>query len=71
MQHKLRALLTGLVVIMASIFVITARADEVTDWNQYLLQAALVARITPIPMIRNAAIVQASVFDAVNGINPR
>ena len=71
MQHKLRALLTGLVVIMASIFVITARADEVTDWNQYLLQAALVAKTTPIPMIRNAAIVQASVFDAVNGINPR
>jgi hypothetical protein len=71
MQHWKCALLTGLAVTMASIFVITARADEVTDWNQYMLQAALVAKTSPIPMTRNAAIVQAAVFDAVNGINPR
>lgn len=71
MQQWKCALLTGLAVTMASIFVITARADEVTDWNQYMLQAALVAKTSPIPMTRNAAIVQASVFDAVNGINRR
>jgi hypothetical protein len=71
MQHWKCALLTGLAVTMASIFVITARADEVTDWKQYMLRAALVAKTSPIPMTRNAAIVQAAVFDAVNGINPR
>ena len=71
MHHRTCALLTSLAVIMASIFVITARADEVTDWNQYMLQAALLAKTSPIVMSRNAAIVHASVFDAVNGINPR
>jgi len=71
MHHRTCAMLTSLAVIMATTFVITARADEVTDWNQYMLQAALVAKTTPIPMTRNAAIVQAAVFDAVNGINPR
>jgi hypothetical protein len=71
MHHRTCALLTSLAVIMASIFVITARADEVTDWNQYMLQAALAAKTSPIVMSRNAAIVQGSVFDAVNGINPR
>ncbi len=44
MHHRTCALLTSLAVIMASIFVITARADEVTDWNQYMLQAALLAK---------------------------
>lgn len=43
MHHRTCALLTSHAVIMASTFVITARADEVTDWNQYMLQAALVA----------------------------
>ena len=71
MHHRTCALLTSLAVIMASIFVITARADEVTDWNQYMLQSALAAKTSPIVMSRNAAIVQGSVFDAVNGINPR
>jgi hypothetical protein len=51
---------------------LVARADEVTDWNKIMLQAALVAPPTsPLVMSRNGAIVQASVFDAVNGVNPR
>jgi hypothetical protein len=45
-----------------------ARADEVTDWNQHMLRAGTVAGTTPLVMTRVGAIVQASVFDAVNGI---
>lgn len=49
----------------------SARADEVTDWNHYMLQAAKIAGTTPLNMGRFAAIVEASVFDAVNGIERR
>jgi membrane-associated phospholipid phosphatase len=48
-----------------------ARADDVTDWNQHMLRAGTVGGTSPLVMSRVAAIVQASVFDAVNGINPR
>jgi hypothetical protein len=46
----------------------TAQADEVTDWNQTMLRAALVGATSPPVTSRVAAIVQAAVFDAVNGI---
>ena len=49
----------------------TASADEVTDWNQTLFRAALVAGSSPLAMTRFTAIVQASVYDAVNGIERR
>jgi len=48
-----------------------ARADEVTDWNQTFFRAALIGASTPLVVTRQAAIVQASVFDAVNGIARR
>jgi hypothetical protein len=48
-----------------------ALADEVTDWNQTLFRAALVAGSSPLAMTRNTAIVQAAVYDAVNGIERR
>ncbi|HEX4441579.1 MAG TPA: vanadium-dependent haloperoxidase [Thermoanaerobaculia bacterium] len=50
-----------------------ARADEVTDWNQIMLQSALAAAppTSPLVMSRVGAIVAASVFDAVNGIERR
>jgi len=48
------------------------RADEVTDWNRILFRAALLPpATTPVVMTRVAAIVQTSVFDAVNGIERR
>src|ERR1700693_5701027 len=47
----------------------TARADDVTDWNQHMLRAGTVGGTSPLVMGRVAAIVQASVFDAVNGID--
>ena len=46
-------------------------ADEVTDWNQHMLHAALVAGTTPLVTTRVGAIVQAAVFDAINGIERR
>ena len=50
----------------------TARADEVTDWNRIMLDAFLVPPAVAAPFAqRPAAIVQAAVFDAVNGIERR
>src|SRR5690348_11307552 len=46
-----------------------ARADDVTDWNEHMLRAGTVGGVSPLVMSRVAAIVQASVFDAVNGID--
>lgn len=49
-----------------------ATADEVTYWNGVMLRATLTAPVTPAPITtRVAAIVQAAVFDAVNGIERR
>jgi len=48
-----------------------ASADEVTDWNETLFRAALIAGSSPLAMTRFTAIVQASVYDAVNGIERR
>ena len=48
-----------------------ARADVVTDWNQIMAQTALAAKTSPLVTSRVAAIVQAAVFDAVNGIERR
>lgn len=45
------------------------RADDITDWNHHMLRAGTVGGTTPLVMSRVAAIVQASVFDAVNGID--
>ena len=48
-----------------------SRADVVTDWNQIMLNALVTAKLSPIVAIRAAAIVQSSVYDAVNGIQRR
>jgi membrane-associated phospholipid phosphatase len=45
-----------------------ARADDVTDWNQILIQAGVTDRTPPYILPRYAAIVESAVFDAVNGI---
>ena len=56
---------------VASIFTTTMNADEITDWNYVLGQAILQAGTSPAVSTRVAAIVQAAVFDAVNGIERR
>ena len=61
-----------LVFVFAIACVFPAAADQVTDWDAIMFQAALVAPATsPLVMSRNAAIVQSSVFDALNGIERR
>src|SRR5262249_15621349 len=47
------------------------RADEVTDWNQYMLHAALVANTSPLVTTRVGALVQSAVLDSFNGIERR
>jgi membrane-associated phospholipid phosphatase len=71
MQSRIRSLLLFALAVIATGISTTVHADEVTDWNQILFQAALVAKTSPLIVSRNAAIVQASVFDAVNGIERR
>jgi membrane-associated phospholipid phosphatase len=60
-------LVLGLAVFLAVSSIV--RADDVTDWNQHMLRAGTVGGTSPLVMSRVAAIVQASMFDAVNGID--
>jgi hypothetical protein len=70
MQRQIRSFLPiALAGAFAGFCLATARADVVTDWNQIMFQAALVAKTSPLDMSRNAAIVQGAVYDAVNGID--
>jgi membrane-associated phospholipid phosphatase len=48
-----------------------ARADVVTDWNRTMVTGLEAAHVGPQASSRIGAIVQASVFDAVNGIDGR
>jgi hypothetical protein len=48
-----------------------SNADEVTDWNQILVRTITNAKTSPVVSTRVAAIVEAAVFDAVNGIERR
>src|SRR5262249_37950321 len=49
----------------------TAQADTVTQWNLTMIAGREAAAGPPPPAARAGAIVQASVFDAVNGIARR
>jgi hypothetical protein len=49
----------------------TAQPDIVTQWNLTMISALEAAGVGPPPAARVGAIVQASVFDAVNGIERR
>ena len=67
--------ITKLLLLLAalSLFMTSAQADEISDWNQNLFEAARlnVPPTSPLAVTRNAALVQSAVFDAVNGIEPR
>jgi hypothetical protein len=73
------AAVTGLIVPMAAALPATApamaagtgQADMVTQWNLTMIAGLEAAGIPPPPSARVGAIVQASVFDAVNGIDRR
>lgn len=67
--HRYSLLIISAVVCLC--FLTTAKADEVTYWNEQLQQALLTANQSPIVSTRTSAIVHAAVFDAVNGIERR
>jgi len=48
----------------------SSETNVVTQWNRTLLSALATAGTPPPAAIRIGAIVQAAVFDAVNGIEP-
>jgi hypothetical protein len=60
-----------LVVLAALATAPVASADVVTDWNKTMVDALYVSHTAPQPGTRVGAIVQSSVFDAVNGIAQR
>jgi PAP2 superfamily len=66
-----RKLALALVVSTALVAPATASADVVTTWNRTMVAALDTANTPPPPAMRAAAIVQAAVFDAVNGIARR
>jgi len=68
MTKALRCGVGTLVLVLAAA---AALADEVTDWNRMMLRVGLVANTSPLNMTRTAALVQAAVFDAINGIDGR
>jgi len=59
--------------VFATLTTTTVRADEVADWNRNLFEAARLNNppTSPLVISRNAALVQAAVFDAINGIERR
>jgi membrane-associated phospholipid phosphatase len=67
----LKKVVTALAAAVALAVPGTASADVVTDWNKTLVDALLAAPPGPPPSTRIGAIVQTSVFDAVNGIRGR
>ena len=66
-----RALRCGVGTLVLTLASAVAIADEVTDWNQMMLRVGLVANTSPLNMTRTAALVQAAVFDAINGFDGR
>src|SRR6266487_5584330 len=66
-----RRLVVALIALAALATPGVASADVVTDWNKTMVDALLVTHTAPQPGTRIGAIVQTSVFDAVNGISRR
>jgi hypothetical protein len=71
---NIKTKVTGLLMALAVVIMLgnmEIRADVVTDWNRIAQQALLNAGSSPVVSSRSMAIVQVSVFDAVNGIERR
>jgi hypothetical protein len=68
MKMKLALALVALTALVAPPM---AGADVVTSWDRTMVAALDAAQTPPPPAMRAAAIVQTSVFDAVNGIARR
>jgi hypothetical protein len=74
MNSFLRALILGSGLALAgpaTVVAAAAPADEIVGWNKMLFRAGLVGGTSPLVITRVAAIVEAAVFDAANGIGGR
>jgi hypothetical protein len=67
----------GLILLLGALFaarpvpVTAATADQVLEWNAIMNDTVLAGGTSPLVATRVVALVSASVFDAVNGINPQ
>src|SRR5262245_49551581 len=68
---KTQCLMSAALVVSVLAGLSRIRADEVSEWNQNAFAAIFRANLSPVVSIRAAAIVQATVFDAVNGVYNR
>lgn len=68
---RIASFMMAALVLMFALGNAEVRADVVTEWNAIAQQALLNANSSPIVSSRSLAIVQISVFDAVNGIERR
>ena len=66
-----KSLRCTLVAVMVGTFTAIVPADEVTDWNQIMLESLKTGGVGGILATRPAATVQAAVYDALNGIEQR
>ena len=69
MRNTVKAVLS-IVAVMVNLTNV-ARADEVTEWNQIMLDSLIAGNVTGVVATRHAAIFQSAVYDAVNGIERR
>ena len=60
-----------LLLVIAVVLPSRLKADVVTDWNQIMLETIANGKTSPVVSTRVTAIVEAAVFDAVNGIERR
>jgi membrane-associated phospholipid phosphatase len=72
-----KRLRTGLILLLGALFaalpvpVTAATGDQVLEWNAIMNDTVLAGGTSPLATTRVVALVSASVFDAVNGVNPR
>lgn len=67
-ESTIRFAVFSLCVFVFGCVALDAQTNEVTDWTQLMLKAMQTAGTNPVVSSRNAAIMEASVFDAVNGV---
>ena len=64
-------LLVGALLAACPVPVTAATGDQVLEWNAIMNDTVLAGGTSPLATTRVVALVSASVFDAVNGINPQ
>src|SRR5215472_10760839 len=70
-SRSLSGLLLAALLLMQPVPAAAANSDQVLDWIAIMNTTALAGGTNPLATTRVVALVSASVFDAVNGIDPR